>query len=169
MTLTWTGVTAGTTPGGDILGYVLKVKDCMNGTEWTAFDGVDIATPTQRRTTVTGLIPGREYKATVTAYNLNGAGQTSAEFSFYSCGLPSLMSAPTRITSDLLTMTVGWSAPLVTGGCQIIGYAVYMDDGTGTSTFAEVNAINDAAVRNRPGLSQLQITTFSSGDEGTSY
>ena len=117
MTLTWTGVTAGTTPGGDILGYVLKVKDCMNGTEWTAFDGVDIATPTQRRTTVTGLIPGREYKATVTAYNLNGAGQTSAEFSFYSCGLPSLMSAPTRITSDLLTMTVGWSAPLVTGGC----------------------------------------------------
>ena len=108
MTLTWTGVTAGTTPGGDILGYVLKVKDCMNGTEWTAFDGVDIATPTQRRTTVTGLIPGREYKATVTAYNLNGAGQTSAEFSFYSCGLPSLMSAPTRITSDLLTMTVGW-------------------------------------------------------------
>jgi hypothetical protein len=33
MTLPWTSVTACTTPGGDILGYVLRIKDCMTGEE----------------------------------------------------------------------------------------------------------------------------------------
>lgn len=43
----WNSVTAGTTPGGDILGYVLKVKDCHNGTEWIAFNGVELNLPSQ--------------------------------------------------------------------------------------------------------------------------
>jgi len=117
MTLSWTGVTAGTTPGGDILGYVLTVRDCMNGTTWIAFNGVEMSTPTQRKTTVSGLVPSREYKVTVTAYNLNGAGDTSADFSFYACGLPRDLTAPYRVTSNLLTMTVGWLPPLHDGGC----------------------------------------------------
>jgi hypothetical protein len=48
MSLSWTGVTAGTTPGGDILGYILKIKDCMTGEEWTAFDGVELGNPNLR-------------------------------------------------------------------------------------------------------------------------
>lgn len=40
LSLTWSPVTAGATPGGNILGYILKAKDILNGTVWTAFDGV---------------------------------------------------------------------------------------------------------------------------------
>jgi hypothetical protein len=39
LTLSWTSVTAGTSPGGNILGYQLSIKDCLNGTTWIAFDG----------------------------------------------------------------------------------------------------------------------------------
>jgi len=44
-----------------------------------------------------------------------------------------------------------------------------MDDGLGTGNFAEVNTANDPNVRGRPGLTQLEITTFAAGSEGTTY
>jgi hypothetical protein len=42
ISVTWGAVTAGTTPAGDILGYILYVKDCENGTSWIAFNGTEL-------------------------------------------------------------------------------------------------------------------------------
>lgn len=45
ISVTWNAVTAGTTPAGDILGYVLYIKDCANGTSWIAFNGTELGVP----------------------------------------------------------------------------------------------------------------------------
>ena len=40
ISLSWSPVTQGASPGGDILGYILEAKDSLNGTVWTPFNGV---------------------------------------------------------------------------------------------------------------------------------
>ena len=139
------------TPGGDILGYVLNVKDCANGTTWTAFNGMELGSPTQTKYTVTNLIPGREYKFNVTAYNMNGAGLTSNIFSYYSCISPSGFIAPVKRATSKTKIDIEWNVPNDYGGCLITGYAVFKDDGA-SGAFSETNAANDPSVRNRPGL-----------------
>jgi hypothetical protein len=47
-------------------------------------------------------------------------------------------------------MTIEWIASVDDGGCPIIGYAIFMDNGLGT--FTEVNVANDLDVRGIPGL-----------------
>ena len=37
--LSWSAVTPGTSPGGEILGYRLVVYDINTGSSWTDFDG----------------------------------------------------------------------------------------------------------------------------------
>ena len=39
IAMTWQPVTAGISPGGDILGYLLKVEDTNTGATWIAYDG----------------------------------------------------------------------------------------------------------------------------------
>ena len=39
ITVSWTSVTPGLTPGGEILGYKLKVTNPNTAEEWFAFDG----------------------------------------------------------------------------------------------------------------------------------
>lgn len=57
-----------------------------------------------------------------------------------------------------------WDDPLTDGGCEILGFAVFVDDGA-LGDFTEVNQENDASVRNLPGLHELVITTpFESPD-----
>lgn len=170
ISVTWNSVAAGVSPGGLITGYVLTVKDCMNGTLWNAFNGLDLGVPSQTKFTALGLTTGREYKFTVTAYNYNGAGLSSAEYSYSACVKASGFAAPRRKTSTKTTITVEWDEPEKNGGCEIIGYAVFMNDGTllGT-TYTEVNMVNDPAVRSRPGLHEHTITTFGGTDYGKDY
>jgi hypothetical protein len=74
ISVEWDPVTPGVAPGGDIWGYVLQVKDILNGTVWEPFNGVKLGARDQIKYTVMHLVPGREYKFAVTAYNFNGAG-----------------------------------------------------------------------------------------------
>jgi hypothetical protein len=60
------------------------------------------------------------------------------------------------VTSNVTSLTVSWQEPNSDGGCEILGYAVYVDDGE-NGTFSEVNSINDPQVRNNPGLHTLVI------------
>lgn len=111
--------------------------------------------PTLTSYTVTGLTSGEEYKFTVSAYNYNEASDPSSTEAFFACIAPSGFSAPYLIDSSLTdeTMTIGWTVPTQDGGCPITGYAVYMDDGTGSSIYSEVNTASDPAVRDKPWLS----------------
>lgn len=126
----------------------MTVKDCANGTEWTAFNGVESHLPSLTSYSLNHLTPGREYKFSVTAYNYNGAGDTSAVYSFLSCVNPSGFAAPTRVSSTKTEITIQWNSPSNNGGCPITGYAIFMDDGG----VHEVNLNNDPSVRNIPSL-----------------
>ena len=166
----WDAVTEGILPGGEILGYMLQVEDSNNGTTWTAFDGKTYGLPSQMQFAVYGLMTGRDYKFTVAAQGINGIGEWSdPEEVFYACLPPSTMAAPRRLTSTTSSIAVSWSPPESDGGCEVSGYAVFVDDGVG-GAFVEVNEADDPQVRNIPGLSQLLITSpFTAAVAGTDY
>lgn len=88
---------------------------------------------------------------TVLAINFNTEGVLSSEKLLYACMAPSEGIAPTRVTSTIDSMTVAWQTPSSDGGCQILGYAVFVDDGE-QGDFTEVNSDQDSLVRNDPGL-----------------
>jgi len=110
---------------------------------------------------VLNLVTGREYKFTVTAYNFNGAGATSAEFSYLACIVPEKFAAPYRVFTTTTSIGIQWEGPKEVGGCDITGYAIYMkEDSQAESAYKEVNVANDLMVRNRPGLKSFTITAF---------
>lgn len=116
------------------------------------------------------LVPGREYKFRVTAFNFNGAGQKSNEFSYLSCIVPENFAAPFRTFTTKTEMGIRWVEPKEIGGCDITGYAIFMkEDGAADSTYVEVNVDNDLSVRNRPGLNSFTITKFVGADLGKSF
>ena len=143
----------GALPGGEVLGYRLQVEDVNNGTSWIAFDGQEYGQPLKRAYTVYGLTTGRDYQFTAAAISINGVGSWyDPPETFYSCVAPSQAAAPQRATSTIDSITISWESPAQNGGCEILGYAVFVDDGSGGG-FSEVNAENDPQVRNLPGLS----------------
>lgn len=167
ISVEWDPVAPGVSPGGDIWGYVLEVKDSVNGTIWEPFNGVNIGARDQIKYTVMNLLPGREYKFRVTAYNFNGAGAKSSEFSYLSCIVPENFAAPYRTFTTISTIGIRWVEPKEIGGCDITSYAVYMkEDGSSEASYFEVNTDNDLAVRNRPGLNSLTVTKFTGTDLG---
>ena len=54
------------------------------------------------------------------------------------------------------------------GGCSILGYAVFIDDGS-NGDYIEANYINDAAVRLQPSLSTMEITTLALVNLGKTF
>lgn len=48
-------------PGGEVLGYRLRVSDINNGTTWIDFDGQEFGLPLKRAHTIYGLVSGRDY------------------------------------------------------------------------------------------------------------
>ena len=59
----------------------------------------------------TGLETGRAYKFKVRAINFNGAGEFSAEATFYSCLPPQNIKPPRFVSSTRTTLKVTWSSP----------------------------------------------------------
>ena len=54
-------------------------------------------------------------------------------------------------------MTLNWYEPQSNGGCPIIGYALYRDDGISGEPTIEINSINDVLVRNIPTLRSVNV------------
>ena len=57
-------------------------------------------------------------------------------------------------------LVLAWSEPLENGGCPISGFAIYRDDSFGSDVDTEVNADNDASIRDNPILRQASVTNF---------
>jgi hypothetical protein len=60
--------------------------------------------------------------------------------------------APTKLSTTTTTIAINWNEPTSNGGCQILGYAVYVDDGD-NGDFIEANMDLDNTVRDKPSLS----------------
>ena len=86
---------------------------------------------------------GQDYQFTVAALSVNGEGNWhDPPVQFYSCVAPSQMQSPQRVTSTVDSITISWTTPDYNGGCQILSYAVFVDDGA-SGSFSEVNTDND--------------------------
>lgn len=80
--------------------------------------------------------------------NFNGKSLLESDvFDFNACNVPSSFDAPSKLTSTTSSITVGWNRPVDDGGCPLIGFAVFMDDGNGNDINNEVNSVNDLLVR----------------------
>jgi len=171
LSVEWSAVTVpgGESPGGDVLGYSLYATDPETGTTWEAYNGAQLGLRDVTKTTVRGLTTGKAYRLQVAAHTFNGKGTLSEPFEFRACVLPSPLAAPYRSGGTATTIELHWAPPADTGGCALTGYAVFMDDGTGTGVFAEVNTANDPALRGQPGLNSATITAFSDEEVGTEY
>jgi hypothetical protein len=140
IAMTWNAITAGQTPGGNVLGYVLQVEDSNTGNKWIAFDGSQLALPDQLRASVSGLVTGRDYKFSIAARSFNGIGAWSAQVTYFACQPPQKNVAPWRVTSTVSSITIAWQqiGNDKANGCPVYSYAVFCDDGLG-GAFAEVN------------------------------
>lgn len=61
-----------------------------------------------------------------------------------------------------------WTEPENNGGCPILGYAVFRDDGSSRVANVEVNTDNDSSVRDIPTLRTVDVTLDVS-DLGTEF
>ena len=75
------------------------------------------------------------------AVSFNGLGAWySPKETFFSCLPPSNQAAPERVSSTITSIKIEWKPPVDTGGCDILGYAVFLKD---SGTWEEVNQSDD--------------------------
>ena len=63
-------------------------------------------------------------------------------------------------------MTLSWKTPLLNGGCSLLGFALYINDGNGGTTFTEIDS---ALIRNKPGYTLHTTTTFPAASIGNTF
>jgi len=54
-------------------------------------------------------------------------------------------------------MTLQWTEPLSNGGCPLLSYYLFRDDGLSADTTIEVNSDNDPSVRNDPTVKSVVV------------
>lgn len=72
------------------------------------------------------VIGGKKYEYYVTAFNsLGGESKRSISFKVTPIKVPSGMVAPTRVTHDLNSVTLQWTAPPNNGKSEVLRYLLY--------------------------------------------
>lgn len=87
---------------------------------------------------ITGLTTAQYYALYVKSVNFNGISEPSPELIPVVCLAPSHLESVFYLSSTTSSITVGWETPTELGGCHLLSYALYVDDGLGGS-FTEVD------------------------------
>lgn len=82
---------------------------------------------------------GQLYRFRHRSYNFNGASEYSDAFETYACEDVSEPGAPQWITSTTDSIQIMWDEPVDNGGCPIIDYRVFRNDGLGGQVDTEVH------------------------------
>jgi hypothetical protein len=117
----------------------------------------------------TGLTTGLRYTFRAFAVNYNGLSPQSPDGAYYACSAPTDFAAPTVVSQSTTAISIQWTPPSDTGGCQITGYAVFRDNGATGVITTEVNSVNDLSVRDKPSLSAFTITNFPALTDGFTF
>jgi titin len=149
VSLTWTAPSNG---GAAITDYVVEFND---GVTWATFaDG----TSATAAATVTGLTNGTPYTFRVSATNNVSTGAVSTASSAVTPR--TVPDAPASVSGTSLNASVSltWTAPVITGGSAITDYVVEFSSGAGFTTFAD--GISTAASATVTGLTNGTAYTF---------
>lgn len=73
------------------------------------------------------------------------------------------------MNSTLTSITLEWFEPSDNGGCPILGYAVYRNDGKNGLITTEVNTEIDTNIRDKPSLRSMVITNFPQNSIGLKF
>ena len=150
-----------------VIGYALSMKDNSKGLDEYTMVYNGSGYPNVRKYTVASSLvkQGYTYTFKAQAINFNGLGTASTPVEYIICVAPTGLAAPFLAAVTQLNMTMSWATPAADGGCPILSYSLFKDDGAG-GTLVEVDA---ASVNNLPTLRAHQVTSFTSGDTGKTY
>jgi titin len=147
--------------GRPVDGYKLYMTELGTGTATCVYDG---AGHRERLFyNATGLTTGGRYSFTVVSVNPNGVSGPSPELLAVVCLPPSHFPRPVRLDSTRTSVTLGWAAPSDDGGCPLLRYRLFVDDGAGGS-LQEADA---PAFEGRPYLTEHEVTNQATSDPDT--
>ena len=90
------------------------------------FELIDSLPASQFQYTDSSISGGQTYEFHVTGYNVIGGESTQSQsFKVTPIQVPSGMTAPTRVTHDLNSITVQWVAPTDDGKSEVTRYLLY--------------------------------------------
>lgn len=122
------------TDGLPIDGYKLYQTALGTGESTIAYDGS--SNSEKLFYNVTGLITGQRYAFSVVSVNFNGDSLPSNELLAIVCIPPSGFPRPYFVSALQTSVTFAWIPPSETGGCPLLTYELYINDGLGGTTFA---------------------------------
>jgi hypothetical protein len=160
LSVVWSAPAVSSLP---IKGYILNID---NGDDT---DPVPVYIGTNRPDilsfVVGGLTTGLPYQLTVQASNVNGLSQPSPISSFYACSPPSRLQTPYYISSSQNTIEIGWQPPLNLGGCPVLGYQIFINNGLDDNVDIEVQSFDSQ----NPNINQYLIDMSATGVVGRIY
>lgn len=110
---------------------------------------------------MTGLKTGARYSFAVVSVNANGVSEPSPELLAVVCLPPDGFPRPRRLATTRTSVTLGWDPPSDGGGCPLLGYELYVNDGLGGDAFLQIDA---SALRDRPDLGAHTVTQEATAD-----
>ncbi len=118
--------------------------------------------------THTNITIGGYYNYQILSRNYNGLSQISSKFLFNACVAPSDINKPVRIDEGSVknSLLIAWEAPKSDGGCPVLGFHVYRDDGANSDVTTEVNLVDDPSIVGNPVLRQVKITNWPAASIG---
>lgn len=128
ITVQWDQVAPTETPGGFIKGYRLYMRKINGGKQHVAYENRNLNSV--RQYTATNLTAGDEYVFTLQAYQTNGFTEDLDSITLKVCAQPSYLYPPELINVDTTQMELQWEPPLSCGGCSIVQYTLYKNDGS---------------------------------------
>jgi hypothetical protein len=127
-----------------VTGYNLYVDDGFYGDFTSVFTGSSF----ENSHTVEGLVTGLPYRFKVSGININGEGLQSDEITIYACARPLLVSAPTKVTTTVSSITIAWKEPEA-NGCPVTGFLLMRDTGSNDDLSL---VIDQSLIQERPSL-----------------
>ena len=125
------------------MGYILSYRDEGLGYDEFSviYDGRGYPN-VLKYTAAAGLETGRTYSFVVQALNFNGPGPQSTPVEYTLCTAPTQLGPPILAAVTRTSMRLSWSPPESDGGCRVLSYALFLDDGAGGA----LASVDDAEV-----------------------
>ena len=106
------------------MGFNLYRQDCTDTI--SAYELLAQILPNKFNYVDSSITGGRDYVYGVTAYNeLGGESDYSESAKVTPIQAPSGMTAPTRVTHDLTSVTLQWTHPASDGASPVLAYVIY--------------------------------------------